>query len=80
MAGSKILRGDHAADVEGAQEPKTTGFGLYLASSDRYENQTLPSGFPSGSPEEALDCACRLYLDNPSDSPSYTRRTSETDH
>jgi hypothetical protein len=34
-------------------------------SSDRYENQILPSGFPSGSPEEALDCACRLYLDNP---------------
>jgi hypothetical protein len=41
------------------------GFGLYLASSDRYENQTLPTGFPSGSPEEALDCACRLYLDSP---------------
>ena len=41
------------------------GFGLYLASSDRYENQILPSGFPSGSPEEALDCVCRLYLDNP---------------
>jgi hypothetical protein len=41
------------------------GFGLYLASSDRYENQILPSGFPSGSPEEALDCACGLYLDNP---------------
>jgi hypothetical protein len=41
------------------------GFGLYLASSDRYENQILPSGFPSGTPEEALDCACRLYLDNP---------------
>jgi hypothetical protein len=28
------------------------GFGLYLASSDRYENQILPSGFPSDSPEE----------------------------
>jgi hypothetical protein len=41
------------------------GFGLYLASSERYENQILPSGFPSGSPEEALDCACGLYLDNP---------------
>jgi hypothetical protein len=41
------------------------GFGLYLASSDRYENQILPSGFPSGSPEEALDRACRLYRDNP---------------
>ena len=41
------------------------GFGLYLASSDKYENQILPSGFPTGSPEEALDCACDLYLDNP---------------
>jgi hypothetical protein len=38
------------------------GFGLYLASSDKYENQILPSGFPAGSPEEALDCACGLYL------------------
>jgi hypothetical protein len=41
------------------------GFGLYQASSDRYENQTLPSGFPTGSPEEALDCACNLYLSDP---------------
>jgi hypothetical protein len=41
------------------------GFGLYLASSDRYENQLLPTGLPSGTPEEALDCACGLYLDNP---------------
>ena len=39
------------------------GFGLYLASSDKYENQILPNGFPTGSPEEALDCACGLYLD-----------------
>jgi hypothetical protein len=41
------------------------GFGLYLASSGRYENQLLPTGFPSGTPEQALDCACGLYLDNP---------------
>ena len=41
------------------------GFGLYLASSGRYEDQILPSGFPIGSPEEALDCAGGLYLDNP---------------
>jgi hypothetical protein len=41
------------------------GFGLYLASSGRHENQLLPTGFPSGTPEEALDCACGLYLDNP---------------
>lgn len=41
------------------------GFGLYLASSGKYENQILPSGLPAGTPEEALDCACGLYLDNP---------------
>jgi hypothetical protein len=40
-------------------------FGLYLPSSGSFENQILPSGFPSGSPEEALDCACGPYLDNP---------------
>ena len=38
------------------------GFGLYLASSGKYEDQILPSGLPFGSPEEALDCACGLYL------------------
>lgn len=41
------------------------GFGLYLASSGRYEDQILPSGLPIGSPEEALDCAGGLYLDDP---------------
>ncbi|MFD2415490.1 hypothetical protein [Amycolatopsis pigmentata] len=29
------------------------GFGLYLASSQRYENQLLPTGFPIDTPEEA---------------------------
>jgi hypothetical protein len=43
----------------------TWGFGLYLASSDRYEDQILPSGSFAGSPEEALDCACGLYLAGP---------------
>jgi hypothetical protein len=56
------------------------GFGLYLASNDHYQNQTLPSGSPNGSPEEALDTACHLYLDNPSDHPNHPRRTSESDH
>lgn len=41
------------------------GFGLYLASSGRYEDQILPSGLPIGSPEEALDCAGGLYLSDP---------------
>ncbi|MGH3381191.1 MAG: hypothetical protein ACRDP6_41305 [Actinoallomurus sp.] len=38
------------------------GFGLYLASSGKYENQILPTGMTAGTPQEALDCACNLYL------------------
>lgn len=41
------------------------GFGLYLASSDKYEDQILPTGSFTGTPEQALDCACELYLDGP---------------
>jgi hypothetical protein len=41
------------------------GFGLYLASSDKYEDQILPTGSFTGTPEQALDCACELYLDAP---------------
>jgi hypothetical protein len=42
------------------------GFAIYLASRDAYENSVLPSGLPVGTPEEALDCACGLYLADPS--------------
>ncbi len=38
------------------------GFALYRASHDDYENSYLPSGHPLGTAEEALDCACTLYL------------------
>jgi hypothetical protein len=41
------------------------GFAIYLASRDGYEDNVLPSGLPVGSPEEALDCACGLYLGHP---------------
>lgn len=41
------------------------GFGLYLASSGKYEDQILPTGSFTGTPEEALTCACELYLDAP---------------
>lgn len=41
------------------------GFAIYLASRDGYEDNFLPNGLPAGSPEEALDCACGLYLNNP---------------
>jgi hypothetical protein len=40
----------------------TWGFALYLASSGRYQDQVLPTGSFAGSAEDALDCACGLYL------------------
>jgi hypothetical protein len=41
------------------------GFAIYRASHDDYEDSFLPSGIMGGSPEEALDCACGLYLADP---------------
>ena len=41
------------------------GFALYRASHDDYQDNYLPSGDTAGSPEEALDCACGLYLSDP---------------
>jgi hypothetical protein len=41
------------------------GFAIYLASRDGYEDSILPNGLHAGSPEEALDCACGLYLNDP---------------
>jgi hypothetical protein len=42
------------------------GFAMYRASHDDYEESFLPTGVTGGSPEEALDCACGLYLGDPS--------------
>ncbi|MGH3665859.1 MAG: hypothetical protein ACRDU8_07200 [Egibacteraceae bacterium] len=41
------------------------GFAIYLASKDGYERSVLPNGNLVGRPEEALDCACGLYLADP---------------
>ena len=41
------------------------GFAIYRASHDHHQDSILPSGLPAGSPEEALDCACGLYLNEP---------------
>ena len=40
------------------------GFAVYLASKDSYEDSVLPNGMTAGAPEEALDCACGLYLND----------------
>jgi hypothetical protein len=43
----------------------TWGFAIYLASSDSYQDSILPNGMRAGSPQDALDCACGLYLNDP---------------
>ncbi len=43
----------------------TWGFAIYRASHDGYDKSVLPSGYPAGTPQEALDCACGLYLGDP---------------
>jgi hypothetical protein len=40
------------------------GFAIYLASKDGYEDSILPNGMTAGTAEEALDCACGLYLND----------------
>jgi choline dehydrogenase-like flavoprotein len=41
------------------------GFAIYRASHDDYQDSILPSGYPVGTPQEALDTACGLYLADP---------------
>ena len=41
------------------------GFGMWLGSRETYEDSFLPSGRYIGTAEEALDCACGLYLGDP---------------
>jgi hypothetical protein len=46
--------------------PDNWGFAIYLASRDGYQDSILPKGGLTGTPAEALDCACGLYLNDPS--------------
>src|SRR3990170_1696619 len=41
------------------------GFSIYRASPDDYQPSMLPTGASAGSPEDALDTACGLYLGDP---------------
>jgi hypothetical protein len=43
----------------------TWGFAIYRASHDDYQDSYLPNGMAAGNAEEALDCACGLYLNDP---------------
>ncbi len=42
------------------------GFSIYRASHNDYQPSLLPSGHTAGSPQDALDTACGLYLNDPS--------------
>jgi hypothetical protein len=48
-----------------AGSASTWGFAIHQASSDRYEDSYLPTGALAGTPEQALDTACGLYLGDP---------------
>jgi len=41
------------------------GFAIYLHSKNGYEPSVLPNGQLAGLPEDPLDCACGLYLGDP---------------
>lgn len=60
---------------------KRCGFAIYLASNDGYQDSILPSGYPVGTAEEALDCACgSTSTTPPPGTPSNPRRTSTENH
>lgn len=42
------------------------GFAIYLWSKESYEETVIPRGSFEATPQEALDCACGLYLSDPS--------------
>lgn len=50
------------ARIEYLGDPDEWGFAIYQASSDGYRDSVLLNGQPTGSPNEALDCAGTLYL------------------
>jgi hypothetical protein len=41
------------------------GFAIYRASHNDYQPSALPNGATAGTPEDALDTACGLYLGDP---------------
>ena len=56
------------------------GFAIYRASHNDYQQAALPGGWPSGTPEEALDTACGLYLGDPTAWLPDPRRTNGDTH
>ncbi|MGW7611220.1 hypothetical protein ACWGKW_28935 [Streptomyces sp. NPDC054766] len=49
-----------------ADPPVPGGFARYLASTHEHQDAILPTSGFAGTPEDAPDCACGLYLTDPS--------------
>ncbi|MGW0483079.1 hypothetical protein [Nonomuraea sp. NPDC003214] len=45
--------------------PHTWGFAIRLPDEGIYQDSLVPSGYPAGSPEEALDYACAFLFADP---------------
>ena len=52
------------------------GFALYSYAAGRYEDTVLLTGSPVGTPQEALDTACTLYLADVDEEPSAGPQTN----
>jgi hypothetical protein len=50
------------ARIEYLGDPQHWAFALYQASTENYQETVLPSGQWTGTPKEALDCACAVHL------------------
>jgi hypothetical protein len=50
------------ARLEYLGDPQQWGFALYQPSTENYQETVLPSGLRTGTPNEALDCACTVHL------------------
>jgi hypothetical protein len=60
--GETVAHGSLLADGEALGDPQHWAFALYQASSEDYQETVLPSGQWTGTPKEALDCACGVHL------------------
>lgn len=50
------------ARIEYLGDAQHWAFALYEPASERYQDTVLPSGQWTGTPNEALDCACGVHL------------------
>jgi hypothetical protein len=56
------------------------GFAIYSAARNRYEDAVLLTGFPTGTPQEALDTACTINLADTGHKPTRDPPTNLRSH